>query len=35
MGNSYPPKIGTKLGDNLCPDHQPDDRVRPGHLTGL
>jgi hypothetical protein len=24
-----------KLGDNLCPDHQPDDRVRPGHLAGL
>jgi hypothetical protein len=35
MGNSYPFKIGTKLGDCLAPDYRPDGRVRPGHLTGL
>jgi len=34
MGNSYPLKIGTKLGDALAPDYQPDGRVYPGHLTG-
>jgi hypothetical protein len=34
MGNSYPLKIGTKLGDAVVPDYQPDGRVYPGHLTG-
>jgi hypothetical protein len=35
MGNSYPFKIGTKLGDAAGPDYRPDGRARPGHLTGL
>jgi hypothetical protein len=34
MGNSYPLKIGTKLGDAGGPDYRPDGRVCPGHLTG-
>jgi hypothetical protein len=34
MGNSYPLKIGTKLGDAVAPDYRPDGRVSPGHLTG-
>jgi hypothetical protein len=35
MGNSYPAKIGTKLGDCAGPNYRPDGRVHPGHLTGL
>jgi hypothetical protein len=34
MANSYPLKIGTKLGDAAAPDYRPDGRVGPGHLTG-
>jgi hypothetical protein len=34
MANSYPLKIGTKLGDAAASDYQPDGRVYPGHLTG-
>jgi hypothetical protein len=34
MGNSYPFKIGTKLGGAGGPDYRPDGRVCPGHLTG-
>jgi hypothetical protein len=34
MENSYPMKIGTKLGDAAAPDYRPDGRVCPGHLTG-
>src|SRR6266436_4730006 len=34
MGNSYPLKIGRKLGDAPTPGYQPDGRVYPGHLTG-
>src|SRR6266478_6331283 len=35
MTNSYPAKIGTKLGDCAGPNYRPDGRVHPGHLTGL
>lgn len=35
MANSYPAKIGTKLGDCAGPNYRPDGRVHPGHLTGL
>jgi hypothetical protein len=35
VGNSYPFKIGTKLGDSVSPDYRPDGGVRPGHLSGL
>jgi uncharacterized protein (TIGR02246 family) len=34
MANSYPLKIGIKLGDAAASDYQPDGRVYPGHLTG-